>query len=264
MKKVLIMLFVLVCCVSCKAKVSSSDLNGKTYLLDNRFGDNVEVFISFDGENFAGKSVINNFFGTYKIDNGSTFVANDSGMSTGMTMMAGAPEDMENDRIFFELFNDIKTIALKGKTLTFTTESGENLVFTEAEVSSALAIDATAFPETEGEPVGNLGLENDIFAFINKEYKLSNMFEGVDITFIILEDSKIAGKVVNSYTANYTASGNDSFVIGTIGSTKMLGEPTALQTETDYLALLAAVVSISFEDNTLKLTTSDGTELIFE
>ncbi len=265
MKKVLIALLVLVCCVSCKSKLSSEDLSGKTYVLDNRFGDNSGIFILFDGDKFAGKSAINNYFGTYKIENGSKFVANDSGMSTGMTMMAGSPEDMENDRMFLDLFNDVDTIELKGKTLTLTTESGEKLVFTEATSSAVATIDATAFPETEGEPVGDLGMANNVMAFVNKEFKLSNMFEGTEITFVILEDNKIAGKVVNNYMGNYTTSVDNSFIIAApTGTTRMMGEPTAMQAETDYLALLGSVVMLDMVDNTLVLTTSDGKELIFE
>lgn len=269
MKKVLLMFLVLTCSVlalmGCKSKLSSNDLSGKTYVLDNRFGSDSGVFISFDGEKFAGKSVINNFFGSYKIENGSKFVANDSGMSTGMTMMAGAPDDMENDKVFLDLFNGVNKIELKGKTLTLTTESGEKLVFTEASGSGVATIDATAFPETEGEPVGDLGLENDIMAFVNKEYMLSNMFQGTDITFVILEDNKIAGKVVNNYMANYSVDDDHNFVIESpMGTTRMMGEPTAMQAETDYLELLGSVVSLSVLDNKLILTTNDDRELIFE
>ncbi len=262
MKKVFVMFLMLVGSVfgllSCKAEgVTIEALSGKSYLLTNMFEKN-DIFISFDGDRFAGKSAINNFFGTYRIDNGSKFVANDAGMSTGMTMMAGSPDDMENDQKFMDLFNDIDTIALKDKTLTFTTESGEKLVFIEADK-------ATTFPETEGEPVGDLGLASDLVAFIGKEFKLANMFEGSDVTFVIIEEGKIGGKsAVNTYMATYTANG-DEFVVGqAIGTTRMAGDPAQMEVEKLYLEILPNVVSINILENMLVLTTKDGVELIFE
>ncbi len=238
-------------------------LNGNTYLLSNMFDDS-DIFITFDGEQFSGKSVINNFFGSYKIEDGNKFVSNDADVSTGMTMMAGAPDDMENDNAFFTLFSDIDTVSLDGNTLTFTTTGGDVLIFVESD--SAASIDAMAFPETEGQPVGDLGLANNILAFIGQEFVLSNMFEGNDITFVFVEDGKIGGKAaVNNYMGTYTVGDANAFAIAeTMGTTRMSGEPSAMQAEAAYLALLPTVVTLDMVDGKIILTTSDATELIFE
>ncbi len=274
MKKIFVMLacsvLTLLGCSSSKSSASASDntvsvdmLNGKAYILDNMFDSN-DVTISFDGESFNGKSVINHFFGTYKIENGNKFIANDSEVSTGMTMMAGAPDDMENDQKFIELFIDIDTIALDGNTLTFTTKGGETLVFVESD--AVASIDATAFPETEGEAVADLGVANNVLALIGKEFKLSNMFDGNEITLVLMEGNKVAGKAaVNNYMGSYTTGDDNGFVISeTMGTTRMAGEPSAMDAEAAYLALLPTVVSISFDDEALVLYTQDGTELIFQ
>ena len=76
------------------------------------------------------------------------------------------------------------------------------------------------------------------------------------------DEMRVNGKVVNLYNGTYTADGNKIKFDG-FASTMMMGEPAAMQTETEYFQFMPTVETYELEDGVLTLTSGDGTEIIF-
>lgn len=73
---------------------------------------------------------------------------------------------------------------------------------------------------------------------------------------------RVNGKVVNLYNGAYTADG-DSIKFDGFASTMMMGEPNAMQTETEYFQFMPTVTSYELDGNTLILTAENGSEIVF-
>ena len=76
------------------------------------------------------------------------------------------------------------------------------------------------------------------------------------------DEMRVNGKVVNLYNGAYTADGNKIKFDG-FASTMMMGEPAAMQAETEYFQFMPTVETYELEDGVLTLTSGDGTEIIF-
>lgn len=76
------------------------------------------------------------------------------------------------------------------------------------------------------------------------------------------DEMRVNGKVVNIYNGAYTADGNNIQFDG-FASTMMMGEPEAMQTETEYFQFMPTVTSYELHDDTLVLTSDNGTEIVF-
>ncbi len=76
------------------------------------------------------------------------------------------------------------------------------------------------------------------------------------------DEMRVNGKVVNLYNGAYTADGNKIKFDG-FASTMMMGEPVAMQTETEYFQFMPTVETYELKDGVLTLTSGDGTEIIF-
>ena len=76
------------------------------------------------------------------------------------------------------------------------------------------------------------------------------------------DEMRVNGKVVNLYNGTYTADGNKIKFDG-FASTMMMGEPAAMQAETEYFQFMPTVETYELEDGVLTLTSGDGTEIIF-
>ncbi len=76
------------------------------------------------------------------------------------------------------------------------------------------------------------------------------------------DEMRVNGKVVNLYNGAYTADGNNIQFDG-FASTMMMGEPEAMQTETEYFQFMPTVTSYELHDDTLVLTSDNGTEIVF-
>ena len=86
---------------------------------------------------------------------------------------------------------------------------------------------------------------------------------GATITLSFAPDEmRVNGKVVNQYNGTYTANGNKIKFDG-FASTMMMGEPDAMQTETEYFQFMPTVETYELKDGILTLTSGDGTEIIF-
>ena len=86
---------------------------------------------------------------------------------------------------------------------------------------------------------------------------------GADITLSFdPNEMRVYGSVVNRYNGAYTADGNNIKFEG-FASTMMMGEPAAMQAETEYFQFMPTVETYELEDGVLTLTSGDGTEIIF-
>lgn len=84
----------------------------------------------------------------------------------------------------------------------------------------------------------------------------------VDTSIVFKEDGKIEGNVgCNGFSGDYTLDGN-SITFGPIVSTLMFCEGPVGDQETTTLSVLAETVSYTLEDDTLTITSSDGSEVI--
>lgn len=268
MKKALILIFVfIVAIVGCSGPLTMDSLTGKSFTLTNMF-EGSEITIMFEGDQFSGKSAVNNFFGSYEIKEGEKFVASE----TGMTMMAGPEHQMEAETEFMAMFNNIDTVSLKKTVLTFETKDGQELIFEEGikSVDAEQAMSgATATTSTENETESTEGVlqGSEAIAMLDKDaytFNLTNMFEGSEIT-IVFNDGEISGKAaVNNYMANYTIEGDKFTINNAVGTTRMAVPPEQMEAESGYLAMLPLVVGVSFNDGMLTLKTSDNKELVYK
>ncbi len=76
------------------------------------------------------------------------------------------------------------------------------------------------------------------------------------------DEMRVNGKVVNLYNGAYTADG-DNIKFDGFASTMMMGEPNAMQTETEYFQFMPTVVSYELDGETLVLTSDNGSEMVF-
>ena len=76
------------------------------------------------------------------------------------------------------------------------------------------------------------------------------------------DEMRVNGKVVNLYNGTYTADGNNINFDG-FASTMMMGEPAAMQTETEYFQFMPTVTTYELDGNTLILTADNGSEIVF-
>ena len=76
------------------------------------------------------------------------------------------------------------------------------------------------------------------------------------------DDMRVNGKVVNLYNGAYTADGENIKFDG-FASTMMMGEPNAMAAETEYFQFMPTVTTYELRDNTLVLTSDNGTEIVF-
>lgn len=107
MKKLLLMILILLNISACSS--SDDNLSGKAFaLLPNK-----KITLSFDTKDnrFYGQA-INNYFGNYKIEQDNITLK-----LTGSTMMAGDPEDMKKEMLYFQILGKIKKYSLQNRVL---------------------------------------------------------------------------------------------------------------------------------------------------
>lgn len=128
MKSVLLLIFLSVLFISCVSIksiiVSSSTLDGKTFILTNMY-DDIKITISFENESFFGFSGINTYFGNYEVRRGNMLILK----NIGMTQMSGPPNIMDIESQYMDYLNEASYIALKGDTLRIDTIDGKYLIF---------------------------------------------------------------------------------------------------------------------------------------
>ncbi len=86
---------------------------------------------------------------------------------------------------------------------------------------------------------------------------------GVDITLSFDPvEMRVYGGVVNRYNGGYSADG-DNIKFDGFASTMMMGDPEAMETETEYFEFMPTVEKYELSDGKLTLIATDGKEIIF-
>ena len=98
---------------------------------------------------------------------------------------------------------------------------------------------------------------------VGKEYALTNMYEGKEVTIAFPETNMVGGKsAVNNYFSEFSLNG-DKITFGALASTKMAGPEEDMAVETEYLQILGGADTVSLNGDVLTITTTSGTNLIF-
>jgi heat shock protein HslJ len=85
--------------------------------------------LNFDGDEFSGRAAVNYYFGEYQADDAGHLTLS----AIGSTDMAGTPEMMQAENIYFELLGQVKKYTVTASALTLLDEnSNELLIFEKA------------------------------------------------------------------------------------------------------------------------------------
>ncbi|WP_156299618.1 META domain-containing protein [Streptobacillus canis] len=239
MKKIILGILSITTIFACSS-LKNFDVEDKDYVLEsieytrdtkiNTIGKGMTI--EFESKKISGKSLVNNFFGGYRIDKNKLVVD-----GLGVTRMAGSPEEMKLESEYLNALSSNKNIVKEGERLILEAQNGMKLVYIKE--------------------VDEDKLENKTFKLINPEFKEA------DIT-INFQDESIAGKSgVNNYFTTYEIEDN-VLLLQTIGSTLMAGDPKLMDLEFKYLGLLNNAIGIKYENKILTLYTKDNQTLVFE
>lgn len=215
--------------------ISSNKLLGRTFLLRNFYEyPNVEITMSFYGKDnqVNGFSGVNTYKTSYTNINGEIKF---NGLA--MTRMAGPEENMNAESDFSKYIENAKYMYLKGKELIIIDNNSKILRFVEDYF--------------------------DVNEYSGKEFKLSNMLEGTEITLSITNNSFVGKSGVNNYNIPFEIKDGKITMSKTGISTLMAGPEADMQAEDEYLKLLNKANYISYNNNTLCLKTSDDDILLF-
>ena len=106
--------------------------------------------------------------------------------------------------------------------------------------------------------------ELTVDSLTGKSFKLTNMFEGSEIT-IMFDGSQFSGKsAVNTFFGPYEIKEGNKFVAGQTGMTMMAGPEPEMETETKFMEMFGTIDTVSLKGKVLTFKTKDGKELIFE
>ena len=215
--------------------ISSNKLLGKTFLLRNFYKyPNVEITMSFYGKEnqVNGFSGVNTYKTSYTNINGEVKF---NGLA--MTRMAGPEENMNAEADFSKYIENAKYMYLKGKELHIIDNDSTILRFVEDYF--------------------------DVNEYSGKEFKLSNMFEGTEITLSITNNSFVGKSGVNNYNIPFEINDGKIIISKSGISTLMAGPEADMKAEDEYLKLLNKANYISYNNNTLCIKTSDDDILLF-
>lgn len=100
--------------------------------------------------------------------------------------------------------------------------------------------------------------------FKGNTYTLTTSPENMPITISFDSvENKYYGKALNNYFGNYIQDKNH-LTLTPVGTTMMMGSPTDMQTETNYLTELKQVVKFKVADKYLVLILNNDKELLFQ
>ena len=104
----------------------------------------------------------------------------------------------------------------------------------------------------------------DAKTLAGKQFKLSNMFEGTEITLSITNNLFVGKSGVNNYSIPFEIKDGKITMSKTGISTLMAGPETDMKAEDEYLQLLNKANYISYDNGILCIKTSDNKVLIFQ
>ncbi|ELV05565.1 META domain-containing protein [Brachyspira hampsonii] len=188
--------------------ISGNKLLGRTFLLRNFYKyPNVEITMSFYGKD----NQVNGFSGVNTYKTSYTNINSDEVKFNGlaMTRMAGHEENMNAEADFSKYIENAKYMYLKGKELYIIANDSAILRFIEDYF--------------------------DINEYSGKEFKLSNMLEGTEITLSITNNSFVGKSGINSYNIPFEIIDSKITISQNGISTLMSGTETDMKAEDEYL-----------------------------
>ena len=216
--------------------ISDNKLLGRSFILHNFYKyPNVQITMSFYGtnNNVNGFSGVNTYRSSYTNINGCEVKFN----GLAMTRMAGPEENMRAEAEFANYIENAKYMYLKGKELHIIANDSTILKFIEDYF--------------------------DVNEHAGKKFKLSNMFEGTEITLSITNNSFVGKSGVNNYSIPFEIKDNKLIISKKGISTLMAGPEEDMKAEDKYMQLLNKANYISYNKNTLCIKTSDNEVLLF-
>lgn len=216
--------------------ITDSKLLGKSFRLINFYKyPNTEINISFYGTDnqVSGFSGVNSYRTSYTNIDGNKVKFND----LAMTKKAGPEENMNAEADFSKYIRNAQYMYKKANELIIISDNSTIL----------------RFIENYFEPMD----------FDGKEFKLSNMFEGTEITLSIEKNSFIGKSGVNNYSIPVEIKDNKIIISNQGISTMMAGPEEDMKAEDEYLKLINKAEHISYNNNTLCIKTSDNEILLF-
>ena len=217
--------------------INDNKLLGRSFKLHNLYKyPNTEITMSFYGNNnqVIGFSGVNNYKTSYTNINKNEIKFD----IITATKISGSKEDMEAEETFYSYIDNAKYMYSKGRELLIILNDSTILRF----------------------------IENyfDPKVLNGKQFKLSNMFEGTEITLSIMSNSFTGKSGVNNYNIPFELD-DDKVIISKNGiSTLMAGPEEDMKAEDKYLSLLNNANHISYDDNILCIRTSDNEVLLFD
>ena len=214
--------------------LNESELIGKSFILYNIFPD-YNISISFYNSNnqVFGLAGVNTYRTSYTKNNGEVKF---SGIAR--TKMSGPRDIMDAENNFVKYLENTKYMFLEGNELKIITSDSTELRFRE-----------------------NIIDTNELNG---KKFRLSNMFEGTEITLSIENSSFVGNSGVNLYNIPFRLNNNQITMGGNGMSTLMAGPEEDMKAEDEYLKLLNSAKYISFDNYNLCIKTADNQILLFD
>lgn len=115
-------LWIVICSFFMLTGCDAETLNGQAYQLEN---SQMPITLAFEkNENRYHGQALNNYFGSYEV-NGNQIKFN----LGGSTMMAGSPEEMQEERAYYTQLEKVISYHFQQNHLILTTSDGQELIF---------------------------------------------------------------------------------------------------------------------------------------
>lgn len=145
MKKIIlpILLFVIVVVLVVLFENKTNNNNKELYfstVLDKEYiyiknGEKTPITITFSEDKVFGSAGVNRYFAGYKVDNNNNLQFS----PIGSTMMAGSMDEMEREREYLSLLNDVNAVKVYKDRMELITKNNVVLTFVEAKKEQSLA-----------------------------------------------------------------------------------------------------------------------------
>jgi len=219
------------------------DLTGQVWALSEMKGKGlvpdtgITAQFTSDGK-IGGSAGCNQYSGTYTVSGNTITISS----PLASTMMACAPDVMEQEAAYLKALGEAKTYSVIGDQLTFNNAANTTLMTYKSQ-SQDLA-----------------GTSWEVIGYNNGKQAVTSALAGTTITAEFGKDGTLSGNSgCNSYNGPYALDGNQ-ITIGPVSSTMMACSDPAgvMEQEAQYLAALGTAATYQIEGTVLELRTKDG------
>lgn len=237
-------------CATDAVSKSGSSLEGTEWVIEayraegsmRPIANRANAVVRFDDGRFGGSAGCNRLLGGYRTDGGSLTMSS----QMASTMMACAPELMEQERAVVDAISRASRYRIEGERLEILDADGSVLLALAAREQAQLT-----------------GTEWRLGSFNNGKQAIVSVLVGADVTLELDANGGFAGKACNRYRGRYTTEGDRLSISEPIATTRMLcAEPEGImEQESAYLAALQRVARFEISGPRLTLFDEDGARL---